>query len=234
MDSSTKKLEALLDCSLLSITQDPKDLVNDGFKVFPTLGDAKEPMVAKSGDSLPSSVDWREKGVVPPVVDSGQCGSSSVYPIVDSIDAFWAIKYGKLVLASYQEFIDCCLNGSCRGATWNKSLYQCVVDLGGLASDYNSSDGMCQSDKYKPVVAINDANYVLPHGDEQALAEVVAKQPVAVAVDASRADFQLYKGGIYYNSTCSSVKLNHAMLVVGYGTRGNGEDYWIVKNTWGE
>lgn len=37
--------------------------------------------------------------------------------------------------------------------------------------------------------------------------------------------------GIYDEPECSSsiVSLNHAVLVVGYGTD-NGKDYWLVKN----
>ncbi|VDK59410.1 unnamed protein product [Gongylonema pulchrum] len=44
--------------------------------------------------------------------------------------------------------------------------------------------------------------------------------------------------GIYSSDYCSSIYLNHGVLVVGYGREklpGSKEymDYWIVKNSWG-
>jgi len=71
-------------------------------------------------------------------------------------------------------------------------------------------------------------------GNETALEAAVAKQPVRVMVDASHSSFQLYKSGIYYELDCSTTKLDHSMLVVGYGTSSAGKEYWIVKNSWGE
>ena len=40
---------------------------------------------------------------------------------------------------------------------------------------------------------------------------------------------QFYSGGIYDTIHCSSTSLNHAMVVIGYGSQ-NGKHYWTVKN----
>lgn len=44
---------------------------------------------------------------------------------------------------------------------------------------------------------------------------------------------QFYSGGVFDTSYCSTYDINHAMLVVGYGTyttNGANKDYWILKN----
>lgn len=69
----------------------------------------------------------------------------------------------------------------------------------------------------------------LPRGSETTLRRAVATVgPIAVAVDAGQRSFQLYKSGVYNEPACT-LKVNHAMLVVGYGTF-DSSDYWLVKN----
>ena len=180
----------------------------------------------------PPTVDWREKGFIPPVKDHGELGDSHLFPFLDSIDAMWAISHNHLDLASFEEFKDCCWKEG-ELHLCNLSHYECVVRLGGLAKeeDYKSPDHECLSSSFPPFVKLSGASYVKPK-DEKALAVAVAIQPVAVAVDASHESFQFYKEGVYYEPHCSSEELNHAMLLVGYGTE-DGKDYWIVKNSWG-
>jgi cathepsin L len=69
-------------------------------------------------------------------------------------------------------------------------------------------------------------------GSEADLESAVAVGPVTAVIDAGLPSFQLYGGGIYDDEACSSIAVNHAVGVVGYGYDG-GVAFWIVKNSWG-
>ena len=183
--------------------------------------------------SIPDSVDWRNKGVVPPVENQGECGSSQIIAIAEVIDSFVAIKTGRLVGVSAQELNDCCLNCTgCGGGVLSRDVYRCIVEIGGLSDDYFSKNCVCRNNSYTAVAKINGGKWV-QSGNETALAAAVAMQPVAAAIDASSQSFELYTSGIYDNPDCSSVELDHMVLIVGYGSR-DGTDYWIVQNSWGK
>ncbi|OWZ24692.1 Cysteine protease [Phytophthora megakarya] len=61
------------------------------------------------------------------------------------------------------------------------------------------------------------------------------QQPVSVAIN-SGGSFDAYKGGIYScpndGDFATSGDINHAVVLVGYGTDGS-TDYWIIKNSYG-
>jgi len=98
----------------------------------------------------------------------------------------------------------------------------------------------------KPKVAtpkITEVGQYFLNGNETQLKNIVATVgPTAVAMYASSA-FMNYKSGIFQDTDCPSTcinattkawNVNHAMVVVGYGTNATANtDFWIVRNSWG-
>lgn len=104
----------------------------------------------------------------------------------------------------------------------------------GINSDdkypYEAVQGKCRYQS-RYIAATCSGYRTIPQGDEQALLQAVAsKGPIAVAI-AANSNFMSYNGGIYDDPTCSTA-VNHAVLLIGYGSE-NGVDYWLVKNSWG-
>lgn len=58
----------------------------------------------------------------------------------------------------------------------------------------------------------------------------VAQQPTSVLIEADQMVFQQYHSGIFDSAACGT-SLDHATLVVGYGSDA-GQEYWIMKNSW--
>ena len=94
---------------------------------------------------------------------------------------------------------------------------------------YTARDGTCHADATKGVTGDTGFHDVTPK-DPVALQTALQGGPVSVAIDAGGINFQLYFGGIMKRFCGTS--LDHGVLVVGYGTE-KGEDFWILKNSWG-
>ena len=96
---------------------------------------------------------------------------------------------------------------------------------------YEARDDACRYNAAN--VGATDTGYVtVASQDENALQAAVALVgPISVAIDASQPSFQFYSSGVYNEPACSQTQLDHAVLVIGYGT--DTSDYWYVKNSWG-
>ncbi|XP_063241721.1 cathepsin L-like [Bacillus rossius redtenbacheri] len=195
--------------------------------------------VSPANVKLADSVDWREQGAVTPVKDQGHCGSCWSFSTTGSLEGQHFRQEGYLVSLSEQNLIDCSTkygNEGCNGGMMDFA-FQYIRDNRGIDTEryypYKAHDDKCH---FNPrAIGAEDVGYVdIPTGDEDKLKEAVATVgPISIAIDASRDTFQLYRTGVYYDPECSSEELDHGVLVVGYGTDEEGQDYWIVKNSWG-
>jgi len=186
---------------------------------------------------VPDSVDWREKGYVTPVKDQKQCGSCWAFSSTGALEGQIFRKTGKLVSLSEQNLVDCSKkyeNNGCEGGLPDNA-FNYIRSNGGLDTEksypYEGVDSNCRYN------VTNKGGYDtgfmdVKSGDEDMLKIAVATVgPISVGIDASHESLQFYSEGIYHEEKCSSTELDHAVLVVGYGTE-NDEDYWIVKNSW--
>jgi cathepsin L len=219
------------------------------------------PITIDTIGKLPKQVDWRKRGVVTPVKSQGMCGSCWAFASAAVLESHIAMQTNILMELSEQQLVSCAPNhlhcggdGGCSGAT-AEIAFQHVQELGivsewsfGYQSGSNGSNVTCalpvheytsrimrNKTMYKDSVATISGYVSLATNDYQVLMNAVAKLgPVAVSVAAS--PWKFYQGGVFdvpWNSSGAS-DINHLVVLDGYGTdRNTGEDFWLVRNSWG-
>jgi hypothetical protein len=194
--------------------------------------------------AAPTSLDWVVQGAVTPVKDQSNCGSCWAFSTTGAIEGAYQIASGKLVSLSEQNLVSCSFNGNagCGGGE-QTGAFCWTYHNKGLCKEadypYISGAGQdgwtCQTNCTKAVTVTGYK--AVPKGSESALLQALLLGPVAIGVDASETPFYMYKKGIIDSPKCGK-KIDHAVLLVGYGAGSvseetvGGTQYWKVKNSW--
>ena len=194
-------------------------------------------------DEVASSLDWVEKGAVTGVKNQGQCGSCWSFSTTGALEGAYFNKYGKLVSFSEQELVDCdnFKNGGrdhgCNGGLMDNA-FKWIEGNGGLCTEsgypYVSGTTKTASDCKTDCTIVENSlitSFVdVPTSSDTDMMAALQVNPISVAIQADQKDFQLYKSGVF-DGDCGT-KLDHGVLLVGYGTK-DGSDYYRIKNSWG-
>ncbi len=184
------------------------------------------------------NIDWRNKGVLTPIKNQGQCASAWAFTATQTLESTFAIKYNKIYNFSEQQLLDCNHN--------NLIWFEYGCDGGSVEEAYkwiSSNNGICINDNYEYIsgttfrkynckkceniynTKINDIVNIKKNSDIDMM-KAISQQPISIGLNAATRDFQLYKSGIY-TGECNS-ELNHNAMLIGYTN-----DYYILRNSFG-
>jgi len=200
-------------------------------------------------EDLPAEVDWRDQGVITSVRDQGRCGSCWAFASSSVMGSYAKISdmSHDLLELSPQQLVSCAPNplqcggaGGCQGSV--EPLAFTYVSLFGAIteddypyeSDHGANDDICKFDARATDASVMVRGWeTLPTNDMLAVMDHLAnKGPLSTSVAAS--DWSLYSGGVFDGCDYDSdIVVNHAVLLVGYGTDPTDGDYWLIKNSWG-
>jgi len=202
---------------------------SDPFGDFPDLGEPKY-----NDETLADELDWEKRGAVVPVKNQGSCGSCWAHGTTGSLEATWFIKMGTLTSLSEQQLLDCDKRDNACGGGLEKTAISKYVPGAGMCSEasypYKAKKGSCQRSSCTEVIPAGGITGFTGFISKTVEAHMQALQITTLNVGVAAGSMKGYMSGIF--TGCKGGSINHAVLLVGYGTD-NGKDYWRIKNSWG-
>jgi len=187
--------------------------------------------------TLPTSLNYTAQGYVTPVKDQGDCGCCWTFATTGVLEGAYSKKYGKLLSFSEQQLVECFQTYiGCDGGVAADAINY-IRSIGGIASEanypytsQNTAYGACKGSM--PLTQMTPFYTDVPMDDTSLINALVTSGPLSVSV-AVGDPFMSYTSGIIDPNTACSSPINHAVLLVGYGTDATNKlPYWLVKNSW--
>ena len=187
---------------------------------------------------FPQKKDWAAEGKITPAKFQKACGSCWAFATVAGVEAAYLIKHNQTLDLSEQELVDCsqqlgsngCNGGFSQGALEYFKAFGVSPDS---SYKYTGIQGSCKKDK-KNQRKIKSFTAV-PPGDMLNYINSLRLRPIISAIHAANV-LKDYKSGVIdariLCSNPSKLKVNHAVLAVGYDLSAN-PPYIKFKNSWG-
>jgi C1A family cysteine protease len=194
--------------------------------------------------SKPKSLSIINSPYYPPVQDQLICGSCWAFSAVTILNyQLNVLKGDRSSDLSVQQLLDCdTKNNGCNGGLPDV-FFKSMVESGyGIvnAKDYpylNSRWSCSQPFKNESFKIVQEEGKTeggptgWGTGTEDELLDMVIKYGAVVVAVSVQDNFSNYRKGIF-NGCKKPYRLNHAVVLVGYGVQG-GKKFWNVRNSWG-
>ncbi|KAJ8710387.1 hypothetical protein PYW07_009753 [Mythimna separata] len=189
---------------------------------------------------LPENFDLRLEGSVTPVKNQGECGSCWAFCTTAAVEGALARVNGdRLLDLSEQSLVDCAWgfdSNGCEGGYMAGAMK--YVTTYGISTEkdygvYTATDGYCKMQNMTDIYKIRGFSQVTPRNPNALKVALFKYGPVTVGIRIT-GNFMQYSSGVFYDTRCGKRSGGHCVTAVGYGVREDGEEYWIIKNSWGE
>jgi hypothetical protein len=165
------------------------------------------------------------------------------FATIGAIETCFRRVTGRLGDYSEQELLDCGFGhkgaNGCHDAELDSYfdwIYQNDIDLTGEVQYpylYTQPKLTCPYDLSPDEELAKVTDYFsISKGSEQDIMELVVSHGAVISAVTAYDEFRAYRGGLF-DGCQPGQDNNHAVLVIGYGTTDDGEDYWLIKNSWG-